>query len=389
MLVGLWFAFRLWRKGLRDPSRFREGFFLCNSLFSLLMHTRLTTFLLFFCLQASGQTLGGNSVFNFLKLPHTPQLTALGGVNVSQASDDAGMAYNNPALFTPAMHTQMNAVFNSFYSGIKVYHLSMGYRHEKSKTNFIWGLNYFNYGNATETDPSGNVLGRFRPTDWVMQVSASRKYLEKWHYGASLKFINSSYGQYRSTGLATDVGILFKDTANLFTAGVQVKNLGMQLKKYGGTEPDDLPFDLQIGFTKRLASAPFGFSVTAQRAHRFDIVYNDTVYNNENGFANSSTKKFSFSKLINHFVLAATIYGGDRVEINAGYNFLRRNELSIGNSANGLNGFSMGAGVLLGKLQVRYARAYYQGNTAYNQLGLNLKLNGYFGLGRLGQKVGW
>ena len=29
------------------------------------------------------------------------------------------MAFNNPALLTAAMHTQMNAVFNNFYAGIK------------------------------------------------------------------------------------------------------------------------------------------------------------------------------------------------------------------------------------------------------------------------------
>lgn len=353
------------------------------------MYSRLTTLLLFCCVQVSGQTLGGNSVFNFLKLSHAPQLTALGGINVSQPSDDVGLAFNNPALLKSSMHTQMNAVFNSFYSGIKVYHLSMGYHNEKLKTNFLWGLNYFSYGNATETDASGNVLGKFRPTDWVMQVSASRQYLEKWNYGASLKFISSNYGQYNSNGVTMDVGVLFKDSAKLFTAAVLVKNLGFQLKKYEGTDPDDLPFDLQAGFTKRLAKAPFGFSLTAQRVHHFDIIYNDTVFNNENGFRSSSAKKFSFDKLINHLVIGATVYAGDRVEITAGYNFLRRKELSIGNAANGLNGFSMGAGVFLGKLNVRYARAYYQGNSAYNQFGLSLKLNEYFGLGRWGQKIGW
>ena len=48
------------------------------------------------------------------------------------------------------MHTQMNAVFNDFYGGIKVYHLSLGYRNEKLNTNFSWGLNYFSYGNISK-----------------------------------------------------------------------------------------------------------------------------------------------------------------------------------------------------------------------------------------------
>jgi len=337
----------------------------------------------------SAQTLGGSSVFNFLKLPNTPQLTALGGINVSQTSTNLGLAFNNPALLQPSMHTQMNAVFNDFYGGIKVYHLSLGYHNTKLNTNFLWGLNYFSYGNISETDAAGYVLGKFRPTDWVMQVSASRSYLEKWNYGATLKFISSNYGQYRSNGLAIDVGILYHDSVKLFFVAAVVKNLGFQVKKYNGSSPDDLPFDLQIGLTKRLEKAPFSFSLTAQRVHQFDTRYNDTTFNNENGFENVNTKKFSLDKLFRHFVFATTVYLGDRVEVIAAYNYLRRKELSIGNAGNGLNGFSLGAGVLLGKLQIRYARAYYQNNTAYNQLGLNMKLNEYFGLGKFGEHIGW
>ena len=137
-----------------------------------------------------------------------------------------------------------------------------------------------------------------------------------------------------------------------------------------------------------MKSAPFSFSVTAQRVHQFDVRYNDTTFNNENGFDNGSSKKHSFDKLLNHFVLASTIYLGDRLEAIVGYNFFRRYELNIGNSGNGLNGFSLGLGVKFGKLQIRYARAYYQNSSAFNQFGLNMKLNQYFGLGNL-EKIGW
>jgi len=287
------------------------------------------------------------------------------------------------------MHSQMNAVFNDFYAGIKAYHLSLGYHHPGWKTDFSWGLQFFGYGNVPETDASGNILGEFRPTDWVMQVSASRSYEEKWNYGATLKFIQSSYGLYRSNGIAIDVGILFHDTAKLFFASALAKNLGTQLKKYEGTDPDELPFDLQFGLTKRLAKAPMSFSLTMQRAHRFNISYNDTAFNNENGFENSSDKKISFDKLFRHFILATTIYIGDHLEVMAGYNYLRRKELNIGNGTNGLNGFSLGAGVLLGKLHIRYARAYYQSNSAFNQVGINMQLNKYFGLGKFGEHIGW
>lgn len=345
--------------------------------------------LLFSEFYLNAQTLGGSSVFNFLKLPNTPELTALGGVNVSQPSNDVGLAFNNPALLRREMHTQMNAVFNSFYAGIKNYHLSLGYHNTKLRTNFSWGVHYFDYGDIQQTDASGNIFGKIRPTDWVMQVSASRSYLGKWHYGGSLKFINSNYGQYRSNGMAMDVGLVYSDTSKGLSASVLVKNLGFQLKKYDGTDPDDLPFDLQLGVTKRLKGAPFSFSLTAHHLHRFRILYNDTTFNNEVGFESGRNKISFLDNLFSHLVLATTIHAGERIEGILGFNHLRRKELNIGDGGNGLNGFSLGLGVLLDKLQVRYARAYYQNNTAYNQLGLNLQLNKYFGLGKFGQRIGW
>lgn len=352
---------------------------------------RLITTILSFFLSSNlfSQTIGGSSVFNFLKLPGTPQLTALGGVNVSVTSNDVGLAFNNPALLKKEMHTQMNAVFNSFYAGINAYHLSFAYRHEKLKTNLGWGLTYFDYGKISETDPSGNILGIITPTDWVMQVSASRSYLQKWIYGASFKFISSNYGIYRSNGIAMDMGVLYTDTANLFSASVVAKNMGYQLKKYAGTEVEELPFDLQIGLTKKLKNAPMSFSFTAHHLHQLDIRYNDSVFNNENNFGINKTGKFTFDKIFRHFVFAAQVFPVPQLEVTIGYNHLRRQELNISNTTNGFNGFSIGVGLVIKKIQVRYARTHYQNNTGYNQLGLNLQLNEHFGLGKFGERIGW
>ena len=117
----------------------------CTSFLNL-ADLRLLLTILFITTWSHGitQTLGGNSVFNFLKLPNTPRLTALGGVNISAASNDVGLASNNPGLLKKEMHTQLNTVFNNFYAGINSYHLSFAYSQEKLKTNFAWGLSFFN-----------------------------------------------------------------------------------------------------------------------------------------------------------------------------------------------------------------------------------------------------
>lgn len=353
------------------------------------MRNCLIIFIFFLNTDLSAQTLGGQSVFNFLKLPATPQQTALGGLNLTKSSDDAGMAFHNPALLTPAMHTQLSTAFNAMYGKIKNYTLLFAYHHRDLNTNFLWGLNYFDYGSIVQTDAGGNIMGNFKPNDWVMHLSASRTYLQKWKYGGTIKFISSNYGQYRSNGIAVDFGVMYSDTAAAMSIAVLGKNIGTQLRKYDGTDPDDLPFDLQLGITKRLASAPFSFSLTAHHLHRFDILYQDENFNNENGFENVRSGRFTLDKLFRHFVFATTIYLGDKVEVDVGYNYLRRKELNIGQGGNGLTGFSMGAGLILPRLQVRYARSAYQNNTAYNQFGINMTLNKYFGLKKFGERIGW
>ncbi len=140
----------------------------------------------------------------------------------------------------------------------------------------------------------------------------------------------------------------------------------------------------------RLAHAPFSFSITAHHLHQFDIRYNDTSFNNDNILGQTNrNKKFVFDKFFRHFVIASQVYIGNNLEVSLAYNHLRRQELNIDKSGNGLNGFSVGVGALFNKIQIRYARAYYQNNTAYNQFGLSLQLNKYFGLGKFGERIGW
>ena len=117
-------------------------------------------------------------MFNFLRFPNTPQLTALGGVNVSNISNDVGLSFNNPSQLRPEMHGQVNFVFNSMYASINNYHLSGAYHSEMLNTSFGGGINYFDYGNILQTDAAGNTLGDFHPNDYVVQISASRRYMQ-------------------------------------------------------------------------------------------------------------------------------------------------------------------------------------------------------------------
>jgi hypothetical protein len=116
------------------------------------------------------------------------------------------------------------------------------------------------------------------------------------------------------------------------------------------------------------------FAVTAWGQSATPIVYRDTVFNIDN---NGNSGKTGFAdNLFRHFVFAVQGYIGGKVELTVGYNVLRGKELQITNVSNGLTGFSYGVGVLLDRLQVRYARSQYQRQVAGNQLGISFDLNG-------------
>ena len=354
-------------------SRNRKNLYVLYSFFSI---SRVLVFC-FLPSLAFSQTLGGNAAYNFLKLPTSPLLTAMGGTNVSYNPKDVSLAANNPALLSEELNSQISASFNAFLGGIKTYALTGAYHSKALNTTLGGHLYYMDYGSIRATDAAGNVLGSFRPVDFVAQVSVAKKYLERWTYGASVKFIHSSYPPYSSSALAVDIGLLYTDSARNFTAGFVAKNMGTQLKSFAGTT-EDLPFDLEVGVSKRLRKAPLGFSFTAHHLHRLNLSYNDAAFNADNGFSSATLA----GKIFNHFILAAHVFLSQNLEAIVGYNHLQRQELSVPNSANGLAGFSAGVHVQFSKLRLQLARSTYQRGVSYTQLGITVQLN------KLGGSVG-
>jgi hypothetical protein len=326
----------------------------------------------FVATESFAQTLGGNAVYNFLSQPGSAQVAALGGINISNQSNDVSMSLGNPALLRKSMHQQIATSFNGFLAGISNYSAVASYFQERHQINWGVGLQYLHYGNITQTDAAGSILGTFKPNDFAIQFLMSKQYNNYFYIGAAAKFIQSNYGLYRSSGIAVDIGLTYTDTANQFQGAIAIKNMGTQLSTYGGAAKEELPFDLQAGISKRLANAPVQFSLTAHNLHRLKILYNDTAFNASEGDLRTAGL---LQKTFAHLVFAAQFYLNDKVEINLGYNFLRRQDLNIFNATSGLNGLTAGAGFMHKKLHIRYATGFYQ-QKVFHQFTLNFNFAG-------------
>lgn len=354
---------------------FLWGIFIYRRACLLLFMSLKTIFGVVFIFSTSilrSQTLGGSAVYNFIKLPIGGQVSALGGKNVSLFSADLSLVAENPALLREDHHALISSSFNHIAPFTNALHGIGAFHDKKSNTSFALGVYHLLYGQETQTDASGNSLGSFRAYDQLISASFAKSYGKRWHYGASLKLIHSNFGVFRSTGLAADVGLTYYDEGQKLQLGFAAKNMGTQLTTYGG-KAEDLPFDLVIGLTKQLEKAPLRFTVTAQRLHQFDLLYNDTLYNNEN-FA-TTTNNGVVRKIFSHFVFGTELLLGDKLVVLAGYNVLRRNELSIKNIASGLTGFSYGLQLKMKRLHFYYARSHYQSTLVQNQFTLSFRLS--------------
>jgi len=340
------------------------------------MMVRFFGMILFMCVtSASAQTLGGNAVFSYLLQPNAAKLSSLGGVNISSIGNDLGMAYNNPALLRDDMHQQISTSFYSFAEGVQQLGFVNAYHHQKSNTNIALGVQYLSYGSITQTDPSGNILGVFKPADYTIQFMLSHVYKSNWWVGLTTKYINSSYGQYHATGLAFDWGIAYLNSNKLLQVSFLAKNMGTQLSTYVPAAPkEELPFDLQLGITKKLENAPFQFSLTAHHLQQFNILYNDPIFNNLEGDTRFNQKNTA-QKIFTHLVFSSELILSDQLQINTGLNLMRRQSLNAYNMTNGLNGFTLGFGLHLNKLHIQYATGFYQQNL-FHQFSLNFNLKG-------------
>ena len=340
------------------------------------------------------QVTGGQYAFEYLRMSDAPHVSALGGISIANPENDIALALQNPAMMRPGLHNELELTYNDYYAGIKVMNLQYGYHAPKINTSFFFGVQYLNYGSITQTDDLGNVLCSFHATDYALTLGASHSYLDHWRFGADFKLAHSSLYLGSANAVLADVGINYYDTTSLFDFGATAKNMGVMVKKYTlGLPFEPLPFDLQLGVSKKFKHLPLRLIATLHHLYEWDVRYNNPAdLTGTNSLGQSDTVKskgtYFADKLFRHFIFGAEITFGKHVVLTASYNYLQRKELGLDGQP-GLSGFAFGLGINLNKFQVHYGRTYYSVAGPYNELGITMCLNKLFGMGQTGDKIHW
>lgn len=275
-------------------------------------------------------------MYNFLRLPVSAHVAALGGDNITLAEDDASLIFHNPALINNVSDRTLNLNVMTYMEGSTT--ASASYIRAAGERG-TWGVTgqYMGYGTMKETDVSGLQTGEFSAKDIAVGGSFAYSLSEHFTGGITAKFVASYIGQYNSIGAAIDLGLNYYDSDDELSVSAVARNLGGQLSAY----EDDFeraPLDLQVGVTKRLLRSPLRLSASLVRL-------NDWEYG-----------------IGKHLVIGADLLLSPQFYIAAGYNALRAAEMKIsesdGESAHGA-GLSIGAGLQLQRLKLNVAYAKY------------------------------
>lgn len=311
---------------------------------------------------------GGDNIYEFLNLTHSGLVSSLGGTNVSLHRENLNLSYHNPALLDSGMNNNLSLNYVNYFAGIN-YGLAMFSKSFRGKGNFAAGLTYLNYGSFTETDVTGIITGSFSASEYSLSLIYSREIDSLLNVGVTLKPILSQLEKYTSFGFALDLGASWHNPADMFSAGVVLKNIGYEITTYAGESRQKLPFEIQAGISQKLPHAPFCFSLTLRHLEKFDL-----TYQYQNGTSGESVKVSSgfFENAMRHIIIGAEFIPHKNFYLSAGYNYQRRRELEIAAKTSTV-GFSWGFGINTSILNIEFGRAAYHLAGSSNNLSVILR----------------
>lgn len=259
--------------------------------------------------------------FDFLRVDPGAKASSLAGAFDTYTDDPNAMFYN-PATLSTITTKKVSAGFGKYLLDINFGTLSYAQQY-KDLGWFGVGVRYFDYGTFDRADENGVATGEtFSANDLMFSLAYSNLMYGDLNYGITLKYIYSGIGEYSSSALAVDLGMLYLIPSQQMGLSLSINNLGAQLKSYVDTK-EKLPLDVRVGVSKRLEHTPLRVNVSFAKLNE------------------------SREKLIQHFKafsIGAELIFSDNVSARLGYDNEQRQDLKLGTSL-GIAGFSAGFGI--------------------------------------------
>lgn len=323
---------------------------------------------------------GGEHVFTFLELPPSSRIAAMGGSVISIRDSDPAFAVVNPALLNPKMDNGLTFQYQFLFDGISDGYAAFARHFPNANLTAHAGMQFIQYGTFDLADEYGNIQGTFKANELALTIGAAREIGERLSAGANLRFVQSNFESYHSSGLLFDIGGSYEDTANNLVLAFVARNVGVQVSTYSGVH-EDAPLNIEVGLSKRLEHLPFRLSITAHSLNQWNLLYDSPLQAPETTVIGEAPKKQSqFSRDLDN-VFRHLDFGGEfilgkeeNLFLRFGYNHQRRKELSV-NNLRSFAGFSLGFGIRIKQFALDYAFAsqHIAGSTQHFGISTNLE----------------
>lgn len=214
-----------------------------------------------------GQTNTITTAVPFLLIASDARSGAMGDVGAASTPDAASMHWN-PAKYA---FIEPKAGFSASYSpwlralvsDINLAYVSGFYRIDDKQT-VAASLLYFTLGDIQFTNIEGFTIGNYRPNEFSIDATYSRKFSETWSGAVAARYIHSNLTQGVSVGgqatkpgqsVAADIAVYHQrelDWRNFeyaeFALGINISNIGSKISYSDATtEKDFIPTNLRIG----------------------------------------------------------------------------------------------------------------------------------------------
>ena len=175
-----------------------------------------------------GQYKGGTTAAQFLKIGIGSRATGMGEAYVAMSRDASGL-YWNPAGIAQANGSEIMFQRNNWIADVAINYMGVVFPLYGIGTVGVslTSLTMDDMKVRTELEPDGTGE-EFTASDLAMQVSLARLLTDRFSIGFNLKYIQQSIWHSKASGMAVDVGTLFR---------TQFKDmrLGMSISNYGGS----------------------------------------------------------------------------------------------------------------------------------------------------------
>lgn len=202
---------------------------------------------------------------SLLQQPASARSQALGGITPALIAPDISLVFSSPALLGQEHHSQLALSYSRLPA---VAHLGGATYGQAWGDRGAWalGLRFLSYGKIPGYDRWGQPTGSFSASEALLQGSYSYELTDRLRAGITFQGIYAGIEGYQRWGLASDLGLNYYDPEREMSLGVSLLHLGHTFAREG-QGAGSLPWDIQLGWSQRLAHAPFVLHLSLYDLH--------------------------------------------------------------------------------------------------------------------------